>query len=263
MRRAITLAATAILAVVALPAAASATPTVKFKAEAVPIPGFKGTGNILGAGAAVQAEYSISGTEYAGGPPPLIGVNFYLPKGTVLHTSGFPTCSQEALEKTGPSACKKASHAGPTGSALGEVSIGTERVEEHTTIESFYKPGGGLLFFTDGHTPTSLEILSAGHYVHLGGAGGYGPELITEIPEVSTLPGAPFASVKTINVKAGSAYKSHGKTIYYGRVPKKCPKGGFPIKTEVIFAKEGNKATPETVTALYKSPCPRKSSNKK
>jgi hypothetical protein len=138
------------------------------------------------------------------------------------------------------------------------VSFGEERVNENTTIESFYKPGGGLLFFTDGHTPTSLEILSAGHYVNLGGAGGYGPELITEIPLVSTVPGAPYASVRTIKVKAGSAVK-HGKTtVYYGRVPKKCPAGGFPIKTEVIFAKEGNPATPETVTATYKSPCPRK-----
>ena len=31
-------------------------PTVTFKAKAVPIPGFPHTGNILGAGAAVQAE---------------------------------------------------------------------------------------------------------------------------------------------------------------------------------------------------------------
>ncbi|HLH14469.1 MAG TPA: hypothetical protein VKV16_06735, partial [Solirubrobacteraceae bacterium] len=66
------------------------------------------------------------------------------------------------------------------------------------------------------------------------------------------------ASVKTIKVKAGSAYKSHGKTIYYGRVPKTCPKGGFPVKTEVIFAENGEESKPESVTALYKAPCPRK-----
>lgn len=257
MRRAAIAAAVLGALLLALPGVAAATPQVAFKAEAVPIPGYRNTGNILGAGAAIQAEYLITGSEYDGGPPPLIGVNFYLPKGTVLHTGGFPTCAASVIEQTGPKACKGASHAGPTGRALGEVSFGGERVDEQTTIESFYKPGGGLLFFTDGHSPTSLEILSQGHYVNLGGAGGYGPELITEIPEVSTVPGAPFASVKSINVKAGSAHRSHGKVVYYGRVPKKCPKGGFPMKTEVIFAREGNKATPETVTKFYKSPCPR------
>jgi len=259
MRRASTTLAVLALGLLALPAVASATPTVTFKAEAVPIPGFPHTGNILGAGAAVHAEYQIEGTEYGGFPPPLIGVNFYLPSGTKLHTTGFPTCAKSVLEQTGPSGCSKSSAAGPVGNALGIVSFGSERVEETTTIESFYAPGVGLEFFTNGHSPVSLEILSAGHYVHLGGGGGYGPELITEIPLVSTVPGAPYASVKTINVKAGSAYKSHGKTVYYGRVPKKCPKGGFPIKTEVIFDKEGAvPVQPEAVTATYKAPCPRK-----
>jgi hypothetical protein len=259
MRKASTILAVLAIGLLAIPAAASATPVVKFKAEAVPIPGFPHTGNILGAGAAVHAEYKIEGTEYGGFPPPLIGVNFYLPSGTKLHTTGFPTCAKSILEQTGPSGCKKSSAAGPVGNATGIVSFGEERVEETTTIESFYAPGGGLEFFTDGHSPVSLEILSSGHYVHLGGGGGFGPELITEIPLVVTVPGAPYASVKTINVKAGSAYKSHGKAVYYGRVPTKCPKGGFPIKTEVIFDEGGaNPPVPEPVTATYKAPCPRK-----
>ncbi len=258
MRKAFTSAAALALALVVLPAAASALPKVKFKAIPVPIQGFRGTGNILGAGAALQAEYSIEGTEYGGFPPPIIGVNFYFPKGTVLHPSGFPTCAKATIEQIGPKGCKGSSHAGPTGKVLGIVSFGSERVEEVATLESFYSPSGGVEFFTDGHTPTTLEVLSSGHYVNLGGAGGYGPELITAVPLVSTVPGAPYASVEKISVKAGSAYKKHGKTIYYGRVPKKCPKGGFPIKTEVIFAENGETSTPETVTATYKSPCPRK-----
>ena len=258
MRKASTILAVLALGLLALPAVASATPTVKFKAVAVPIPGFPHTGNILGAGAAVHAEYKIEGTEYGGFPPPIIGVNFYLPAGTKLHTTGFPTCAKTVLEQTGPSGCKKSSEAGPIGTVLGIVSFGSERVEETSTLQSFYAPGGGLEFFTNGHSPVSLEILSAGHYVHLSGGGGFGPELITEVPLVSTVPGAPYASVKSIDVKAGSAYKSHGKTIYYGRVPKKCPKGGFPIKTEVIFAENGEPSKPVTVTSTYKAPCPRK-----
>ncbi len=258
MRRASTCLAVLGLALLAIPGVASALPTVKFKAEAVPIPGFPHTGNILGAGTALKAEYQISGTEYLGSPPPVIGVNFYLPSGSKLHPSGFPTCSASTLEQFGPIKCPKGSAAGPIGTVLGFVTFGGERVEETAELSSFYAPGGGFLFFTDGHSPVSLEILSTGSYVNLGGAGGFGPELKTKVPLVASVPGAPYASVKTIDVKAGSAIKSHGKTIYYGRVPTKCPKGGFPLKTEVIFAENGEESKPETAFATYKAPCPRK-----
>src|SRR5271166_3431576 len=69
MRRASTCLALLGLAVLGLPAAASAAPVVTFKAKAVPIPGFPHTGNILGAGAAEQVEWTIKGTEYGGFPP--------------------------------------------------------------------------------------------------------------------------------------------------------------------------------------------------
>jgi hypothetical protein len=261
MRRASTCLAVLGLALLALPGAASAAPTVTFKAVAVPIPGYAHTGNILGAGAAVQAEYTIAGTEYDGSPPPIIGVNFYLPSGTKLHPSGFPTCTKTTLEQFGPVKCPKGSAAGPVGKVLGFVTFGTERVEEAAELSSFYAPGGGFEFFTNGHSPVSLEILSSGHYINLGGAGGFGPELLTEVPLVASVPGAPYASVKTITVKAGSAIgpkNNPKKDTYYGRVPKKCPKGGFPIKTEVIFAENGEPSKPVTVPAEYKAPCPRK-----
>jgi hypothetical protein len=260
MRRALAFIAVALVTLFTTTGMALALPTVKFKAEAVRIPNFPGTGNILGAGAAVQAEYKIEGTEYQGSPPPIIGVNFYLPKGSKLHTSGFPTCSKATLEQFGPIQCRKGSAAGPTGKVQGFVTLGGERVEEGLELSSFYAPGGGLEFFSKGTSPVAIEILSNGHYVNLGGAGGYGPELETEVPLVMSLPGAPFASVKSITVKAGSAYTTgkgkHKQTIYYGRVPTKCPKGGFPLKTEVIFAENGELSKPETVTKTYKAPCP-------
>jgi hypothetical protein len=261
MRRASTCLAVLGLALLALAGSASAAPTVTLKAEAVPIKGFPHTGNIYGAGAAVKAQISISGTEYGGFPPPLIGVNFFFPKGVKLHTTGFPTCPVATLEPSGqgPSSCPKGSAAGPVGSFLGEVAFGKEVVPEGGTIESFYKPGGGIEFFTSGHSPVSLEILSKGHYTQLNGGGGYGPELITEVPLVETVPGAQDASVQNIVVQGGSAIKKNGKTIYYGTMPKKgqCPKGGFNIKAEFMFAGLGG-LSPVTVPATYKAPCPRK-----
>jgi hypothetical protein len=258
MRRATLIAALG-AAALALPTAASGAPTVTFKSKAVPIPGFPHTGNKLGAGAALETEYQISGTEYFGSPPPIIGINFYFPKGTKLHTTGFPTCAESIVRDKGPIGCPKHSQAGPIGTVLGYVTLGGERVEETAENFTFYKPGGGFIFFTDGHTPVSLEVYSTGGFASLTSSpGGYGPELKVNVPEVASVPGAPYASVKTIKVKAGSAYKSHGKTIYYGRVPTKCPKGGFPLKTEVIFAENGEESKPVAVPATYKAPCPRK-----
>ena len=245
------------LAALSLPALAVAVPTVTVKAKIVPIKGFPGTGNKLGAGAAVESQVTISGTEYGGFPPPLIGVNAFLPKGTVLHPSGFPACPPATLEPAGrgPKACPKGSAAGPAGKATGYVAFGTEVVPETATIEPFYAPGGGLEFFTFGHAPVLLEVLSKAHFVAASGL--FSKELIAEVPLVETVPGAQDASVKTISVTVGSAIRKNGKTIYYGRVPKKCPTGGFPAKAELTFAGLGG-LTQTTVTKTLKVPCPRR-----
>jgi hypothetical protein len=263
MRRASTRLALVAIAALALPSLAFAAPRVTLRAVAVPIPKpgggtWLGTGNIYGAGAAVQAEYHISGTEYGGFPPPVIGVNFYLPTGAKLHPAGFPGCPATTLEQRGPSACPPKSKAGPVGEVLGIVSFGSTRVEEKAELSSFYAPGGGLEFYTFGHSPTLLEILSTGHYI--GGGSGFGLQLTTNVPLVATVPGAPFASVEFIKVKVGSAYKSGKKLFPYGTLPKKgqCPKGGFKVKSEVIFAENGDPSKPVPVTVSYRPPCPRK-----
>jgi len=266
MRRASTCLAVLALVALALPSLASAAPEVKLKAVAVPIPkpgggNWPGTGNIYGAGAAVEAEYTISGTEYGWFPPPLIGVNFFLPKGTKLHPGGFKTCSVKIIqEEKEPEKCPKGSAAGPPGKALGIVSFGKERVPEETVLTSYFNNVGGLSFFTKGVSPTLLEIPSTGKYINLGGSGGFGPELKTIVPLVPTVPGAPFASVTSIKIKVGAAFKQGKKLISYGTVPKKgqCPKGGFNIKSEVIFAENGEESKPLVVPVNYKAPCPRK-----
>ena len=239
----------------------------KFTAKAVPIPGFPHTGNILGAGADVEAEYLIEGSGYGGtaqkpegGIPPISEVDFFLPSGTVLHPSGFGSCSESTLKNTGPKGCSKKSIASPVGSAEGEVTFGAERVPETTTLQAFFAPGGGLLFYTQGTNPVSLEIVSTGHYVNASGL--YGKELITLVPPVASVPGAPLASVKRIHIKAGSAIRKGKTVIPYGRLPKKCPKGGFPVKTVITFGGEfggeRNFGIPAIkAEATYKAPCPK------
>jgi hypothetical protein len=279
MRRASTcLALLGSLAVLGLPAAASAAaPTVTFKAKAVPIPKPGGgtyphTGNILakkgGQGAALEANYVINGSGYGatpqkpeGGIPPLAAVNFYLPAGAKINSSGFTKCAEATLKNTGPTGCPKTAVASPVGNALGEVSFGAERVPETATLQAFFGSNNGLLFYVQGSTPVSLEFVSSGTYTSFNKEG-YGLELKTTVPAIATVPGAPFASTKEINIKVGAAIKKGKKLLSYGTLPKTCPKGGFPLKSELIFGGsyggEREFGIPaETVTATYKSPCPK------
>jgi len=252
MRRASTCLALLGLAALGIPAAASAAPTVTLVAKAVPIPGYPGTGNILGAGAALEAKITIHGTEATGGvPSQLTEVKSFLPAGTKLHPQGFVTCSPSTLENVGPSGCPKKSQASPVGSAAVVDPIGGELVRENATVQAFFAPGGQLQFYTDAAAPISAQLIaSTGSFITA--APPYGPEFVGPVKLVDSVPGAPPVSTESINIKIGSAYKQGKKTVYYGTVPKKCPKGGFPGKVELTFA------SGETSTATYKAPCPKK-----
>jgi hypothetical protein len=243
-------------------------PTLAVKAAAVPIPGFPGTGDFYGKGADVEATLEIAGSGYGATPqnpkgsvPPISAVNVYLPKGVKLHPSGFGSCDEATLKNVGPSGCPKSSIASPIGSVLGEVTFGSERVPESATLQGFFGPGGSILFYTQGSSPVSLEVVSSGRFVR--SSGKYSWELQTLVPPVATVPGAPLASVSKIHIKAGAAYRSHGKVIPYGTVPQKgeCPKGGFFGKTEVTFGGsfggEREFGIPaKTVSNVIRVPCP-------
>jgi hypothetical protein len=262
------------IALLAMPAGALAEeiplPTISVKAAAVPIPGFPGTGNFYGKGADVEATIEIQGSGYGvtaqnpkGSPPPISAVNVYLPKGVKLHPSGFATCTEATLKNTGPRGCPKNSSASAIGSVLGEVTFGSERVPEQATLQAFFAPGGGLLFYTQGSSPVSLEVVSVGRYVR--SSGKYSWELETLVPPVPTVPGAPLASASKIHLKAGAAYRKNGKVVPYGTVPKKgeCPKGGFFGKTEITFGGQfgGEREfgiPAKTVTQVIRVPCPRR-----
>jgi hypothetical protein len=276
MRRASTCLAVlglAALGALGFTAVASAEITAKisqFKAKAVPIPkpgggSFPHTGNILGAGAAVEADYTIEGSGYgptpqnpSGGIPPISEVDFFLPAGAKIHPQGFVKCSESILKNTGPSGCPKNSVASPKGSVLGEVTFGAERVPEEAELRAFIG-GPGLLFYVAGHSPVSLELVSVGHYVKASAP--YGEELVTLVPPVATVPGAPLASTKTIHIRAGAAIKKGKKVLPYGTLPKKCPKGGFPVKTVITFGgsnQYGEFGIPALkAEAAYKAPCPK------
>lgn len=257
MRRLLTCIAVGGLTMLAAASAASATPSVAFTMRAVPIPGFPHTGNILGAGADATLNFVIGGSEYFGDAPPVIGFKFYAPAGGTVHIDGWPTCTEATLANVGPSGCPKGSKAGPIGTLLGYVTFGDERVEETGELFPFFRPGGGLEYFARGLSPVDIEAAALGRFSHLGGIDGYGFEEEEEVPLIATVPEGPDASIKTITGRFGAATKVHGRTIYYFRLPKSCPPGGFPLKAEVTFAEDGDPSKPEIVSALSASPCPR------
>jgi hypothetical protein len=260
MRRVSTLIAMAGLAVLGLsavlPGVATARPTVTFKAVAVPIPiepanphskTYPGTGDIYGAGAAIEAEFTIHGTEYAaeygvGSPSPITQVKVYLPNGTKLHPQGFAVCSKAILESENE-VCPKKSYAGPVGEARGHLSFGGTRVEETLSVQPYFRAGGGLVFFVYGKTPALVELTPEGTLS--------GDVFTTNVPLVEGPPGSADGSAEFIKVKVGAARKHGKKLISYGTMPKTCPKGGFPVKAEIMFL------SGETVTASYKAPCPK------
>jgi hypothetical protein len=247
------------LAGLALPATAAARPTVTVKAKIVPIPvnpgtpngpTYPGTGNILGAGAALEAEMAIAGTEYGGYPSPVTGIVVELPAGVKLHPQGFATCPLATLESHEVEKCPKKSIAGSKGEVLGVVSFGDTRVQEKLTLQAFFAPGNKLAFFAEGTSPASIEILTTGGFTTAPPP--FGPKFSAVVPLVVTVPEAPYGSALSIKGVIGAAYKQGKKLISYGTVPKTCPKGGFKGKVEVTFL------SGETVTDEPTVPCPKR-----
>ncbi|HWX43879.1 MAG TPA: hypothetical protein VNY52_00985 [Solirubrobacteraceae bacterium] len=251
MRRASTLGLLLGLGLLAgMPVAASATPVVTLKAAAVPLKGYPGTGDILGAGTALEVEFTIKGTEVSGdAPSQLRGVNFFAPAGAKLHTQGFVTCTEAILRNSGPEGCPKKSQASPVGTAVASDTIAGEPIREKATVQAFFAPGGGLLFYGNAPSPISAQVYVPGKIMPVGSPFSY--EVTTEIEEIASVPGAPNVSTEAINLKVGAAYRKHGKPVYYATVPKKCPKGGFPFKAELKFQNG------EVVTKAYNAPCPK------
>jgi hypothetical protein len=275
------------LAVMALglPATAAAAPSVSVKVKVLPIlknlSNAKGgywphTGNFFGAPAALETKLTIKGTEYGGFPAPIRKIAVWLPKGTGIHTAGFPTCALSVLQAKEPEKCPKLSLASPAGHApqstpescpspplaggagetCGVVSFGGTRVHEAVKIQAYFAPGGGLNFYVEGVTPASIEIPVSGNFQSASGP--FSRKFVSEVPLIETLPGAPAAVAETINITIGAAMMKGKKLISLGTIPKKCPsKSGFPGKGEIWFG-AGPESTWEKVTNEVKVPCPKK-----
>ncbi len=208
------------------------------------------SGGLAGRGA-INLTVHVAGTEYGGFPDPVTGIVLKLPPGTSIGVGDHSTCATETLELVGPTACPAGSTAGPVGQVLAVVSFGAERIEETATIESFFAPGGGLSFFVNGHSPVSLEILMSATVVN---------DVVTvQVPLVSTVPGAPYASLEALGFRIGespseeaSSHLQSGLTL-----PGECATGEFLWAAAVTLDEHGaNSIQPHTYETAAEAACP-------
>ncbi|HTW43157.1 MAG TPA: hypothetical protein VMD79_12660 [Solirubrobacteraceae bacterium] len=210
---------------------------------------YPGTGYKLGAAAALEIEWTISGTEYDGSPSPLTWIKVYTPAGTRMHPQGFPTCPEALLAADGPEACPRGSLAGAPGEGVGVVTFGDTRVPETVAVEPFFRPGG-LFWYVRGQTPAAFELISKGTVVP-NPQPGFAELATGEVPLVESVPGGLFASIERLKLTVGAAFMRDGKLISYGTLPNSCPKGGFTGKTELSFLNG------ETISTAMTLACPK------
>jgi hypothetical protein len=229
-------------------ATASAAPRVTMHVRALPIPGFHGTGNILGAGAEIEMRYTIAGEEYAGSPSPLVLLTVQSPLGTRESEAPFATCAPSVLLERGAAGCPAQSRAGLKGTGTGVVTFGDERVPENVSIEPFFAPGDGLTFFTVGRTPAFFEVLEPGRWI--APSDGHGPEASAVLPLIETVPGGDDASILSFTVYIGAARRVGARTVSFITLPRTCPKRGYTVGSTLSFL------SGERVTVATEQPCP-------
>lgn len=195
-------------------------------------------------------------------PSPITHINVMGPAGITLDLQGTGTCTAAILENRGPEGCPANSKAG-FGGGVGAYEIAHEVINESFTVDFFLgdnRPGHTvLLIFLNGATPVSIQLVFTAPVIKEPKPYGLGFSL--NVPLIKVLPEASDASALggflTLGAKNVAYYKKiHGKRkLFHVKgiiTPKTCPKGGWPVASQISF-EDGS-----TVTATSKIPCPKK-----
>lgn len=260
MSRVRTLAAALVICAACLPASAAAAPKVALRAALLP--------ERLGAGTTIKFAFSIAFPRREK-PVPLRVIELRYPAHLGIATSGLglSTCRAATLENHGPPGCPSNSVMG-YGSGLAEVPFDHRTLYEPVKLTTFMAPLQeghlGLLFFTDGETPVSAELVIPS--VVLPSQAPFGGDLTTNVPIVPTWPEGPDVVLTRFSTTLGPGVGRRRVTYWeYSRsryipyhprgilLPRRCPRGGFQFAAALSF--EGH-ARAAAHTAV---PCPRRS----
>ena len=195
-------------------------------------------------------------------PPPVTELDLRYPRdlGFAVSGLGLDSCSRRTLEKLGPTYCPADSHMGQ-GSALAEITIGPELIEETAEIAILRAPEEqghiGLLFYAVAHSFVSTEIAFPGQL--LPAAPPADESIHITIPLIESLPEAPDVSIVKLHATFGprglTYYEHiHGKLVPYHPegilLPNKCPHTGFHFSATLRFLNNTHTTTHAAV------PCP-------
>jgi hypothetical protein len=191
---------------------------------------------------------------------PVTKLALYAPAGLRIQARGAGTCLETALEQRGPAGCPADSRVG-FGGGVAVLLLHGGLVHEPFTLDFFFaSPEHGrlrLLAYAYGNSPVGASLVVVAKEIPAPKP--YGLGFSIQIPQVSAIPGAAYASVESAFATLGAANVAYFKTFRRRRtlvhlkglvVPSVCPAGGFPTRGTVEFAD----GTTFTVNPII--PCP-------
>jgi hypothetical protein len=215
----------------------------------------------LGAPTTISFGFALATSEGAA-PPPLTHVSLRMPAGINYTTTtlGLAICRPQVLLEKGLSGCSPNSRLG-FGQAFVEVPFGVGSGRELPEIQAVMGPphNGNLtvLFFANGQTPVSAQLVFAGEVIPDKGL--FGSQLAAEVPVIPSVPSGPDVSVVRVQTTIGPRHLTYYRHVKHRlvpfhpvgvSVPERCPRGGFPFAADFSF--QDGSQTRATTTV----PCP-------
>jgi hypothetical protein len=213
-------------------------------------------------GAVTNLSITASFTSRADVPPaPVSRLTLYGPAGLRIQAQGAGTCTEAVLIQRGPPGCPADSRVG-FGGGVAVLAFPSGLVREPFALDFFFAASERrhlrLLAYASGTSPVAVGLVVT--VKEISAPRPYGLGFSVQVPQVSTIPGAAYASVESAFATLGASNVAYFKTVHGRRmlvhvkgliVPRTCPAGGFPTRGTVEFANG------VTFTVNPAIPCPR------
>lgn len=213
-------------------------------------------------GAAANLSITASFASSADVPPsPISRLTLYGPAGLGIRARYAGTCTEVVLEQQGPAGCPADSRVG-FGGGVAVLALPGQLVRELFTLDFFFASAEHgrlrLLAYANGVSPVEAAFVVVAREIPAPKP--YGLGFSVQVPPVSTIPGATYASVESAFATLGASDVAYFKTVHGRRtlvhikgliVPGTCPVGGFPTRATIAFADGA------TFTVNPTIPCPR------
>jgi hypothetical protein len=213
-------------------------------------------------GAAANLSIMASFASSAEVPPaPIAKLTLYGPAGLGIQARGAGTCTEAVLEQRGPAGCPADSRVG-FGGGVAVLALAGQLVREPFTLDFFFAAAEqghlSLLAYANGTSPVATGLVVVAREIPVPKP--YGLGFSAQVPQVSSIPGAAYASVESAFATLGASDVAYFEAVHGRRtlvhvkglvVPRTCPFGGFPTRATVDFADGA------TFTVNPTIPCPR------